>query len=444
MMIRKRIPPLAMSRKKISITVIGAFILLLVNTMAVSAVQNDSDSVIEGLITEALQNNPQLKAYNESINSLEQRPAQVQSLDNPRLKMSIMNLPSDTFDFDQEPMTQKHISIMQKFPFPGKLRLRGEIAEKAIDMAEEEYTDQENMLIMQVKTAYARILFLDLAIGITEENRKLLREFVKIAETKYEVGKGIQQDVIKAQVELSKMTDRLIPVEQQREMMVARLNTLLNRPVEAPFKTDAQIQLTDLNLSFEDLIKIAEQNQSMLKKKKHFIESRETAMKLSKISYYPDFDIGVSYGQRDDSPMQERADFLSAFVMIKIPLWYKDKEDRKVAEDAANVRKAHAKFSALKNDIFFKIKSLTSEIDSHVKRVELLKSGLIPQSRLSLDSALSAYRVNKVNFLTLLNSQITLYNYELDYNRAITEHEIKLAELESVIGQRISDGPKAE
>jgi outer membrane protein TolC len=444
MMIRKRIHPLAMSRKKISITVIVAFILLLVNSMAESAVQNDSGSVIEGLITEALQNNPQLKAYNESVNSLKERPAQVQSLDNPRLKMSIMNLPSDTFKFDQEPMTQKHISIMQKLPFPGKLRLKGTIAEKAIDMAEEEYTDQKNMLIMQVKSTYERILFLDLAIGITEENRTLLREFVKIAETKYEVGKGIQQDVIKAQVELSKMTDRLITIKQQREIMVARLNTLLNRPVEAPFKTDGQIQLTDLNLSFEDLIKIAEQNQTMLKKKEHFIESRETAMKLSKISYYPDFDIGVSYGQRDDSPLQDRADFLSAYVMIKIPLWYKEKEDRKVAEDAANIRKAQAEYSALKNNIFFKIKKLLAEIDSHVKRIELLKTGLIPQSRLSLASALSAYRVNKVKFLTLVNSQLTLYKYELDYKRAITDHEVTLAELESVIGQRISGIRKVE
>ena len=103
-----------LSRMKISIIPISAFLLLLVYSTAIFAGQNNIDSVIEGLITEALQNNPQLKAYNESINSLEQRPAQVQSLDNPRLKLSIMNLPSDTFKFDQEPMTQKHISIMPK------------------------------------------------------------------------------------------------------------------------------------------------------------------------------------------------------------------------------------------------------------------------------------------------------------------------------------------
>jgi outer membrane protein TolC len=388
----------AMSMMKISISVMSAFLLLLVYSMAVFAAQNDSDSVIEELITEALSNNPHLKVFNESINSLKEKPAQVQSLDNPRLKMSIMNLPVDTFEFDQEPMTQKQISIMQKFPFPGKLRLRGTIAEKTIDMAKEDYIEQRNILIMQVKSTYERILFLDLAIDITEENRKLLREFVKIAETKYEVGSGIQQDVIKAQVELSKMTDRLIPFKQNREIMVARFNSLLNRPVETPFMTDELIQLTDLKLSFEDLKSIAEKHQTMLKKKKHLIEKNETAMRLSKVNYYPDFDVGVSYGQRDDSHLQNRADFLSASVMIKIPLWYKEKEDRKVAEDAANVRKAQAEYSSLKSNIFFKIKKL----------------------------------------------ELTLYNYALDYNRAITDHEILIAELESVIGQRISGIRKVE
>jgi outer membrane protein TolC len=429
---------------KIYIPVISAFLLLLINPVAAPAAQSDRDSIVEALIAEALQNNPQLKALEASVDSLKEKPAQARSLDNPRLKLSIMNLPTDTFEIDQEPMTQKQIAVMQKFPFPGKRGLRGAIAEKAADMAEEDYVEQKNMLIMQVKTAYARILFLDLASAITEENQTLLRQFVKIAATKYEVGSGIQQDVIKAQVELSKMTDRLIPIKQQREVMVARLNSLLNRPVETSFTTDGQIGSTDLTLSLDDLKSIAEENRSMLKKKKHLIEKNETAVILSKKNYYPDFDIGVSYGQRDDSPAQERADFLSAFVMVKIPLWYKEKEDRKVAEDEANVRKARAEYSALKNDIFLRIKSLLAEIDSHEKRAELLNSGLIPQSRLSLDSALSAYRVNKVNFLTLVNSQLTLYNYELDYNRVITEHEIKLAELESVVGQRISAGLKAD
>jgi outer membrane protein TolC len=413
------------------------FILFACSKIAI-AEQIDQSLEIQELIEEAVNNNPRLKSFEESVSARREKPSQVQSLDNPRLKLSIMNLPTDTFDFDQEAMTQKQVSIMQKFPFPGKLDLKGKIAEKAIDMAAEDYIEQKNMLIMQVKTAYAQILFLDLATEITEENRKLLREFVKIVETKYEVGSGIQQDVIKAQVELSKMTDRFIPIKQKRETMVAMLNTLLNRPVQTPFTANNRIQMTDLKLSIEDLKKIADENRPVLQKKKHLIERNKTVVRLSRKNYYPDLDIGVSYGQRDDAPTQERADFLSGFVTIQLPLWYKEKESRKVEEDLANVRRAQEEYRSLQNNVYFQINKLMSEIDSHVQRIELFQSGLIPQSRLSLDSALSAYKVNKVNFLTLINNQITLYNFELKYNQVITDHEIKLAELESVIGQRIS------
>jgi outer membrane protein TolC len=203
--------------------------------------------------------------------------------------------------------------------------------------------------------------------------------------------------------------------------------------------------MTDLTLSIEDLKKIADENQPMLQKSKHLIERNETAVSLFRKNYYPDFDLGIGYGQRDDAPNgQSRADFLSVFVTMKIPLWYKEKESRKVAEGLANVRKAQEDFISLENDVYFRIKNLVSEIDSHVQRIELLRSGLIPQSRLSLDSALSAYRVNKVNFLTLVNNLITLYNFELKYNQTITDHEITLAELESVIGQKIYGSWKAE
>ena len=423
---------------KSSISVFSIFLVLFACFNIAIAVQVDNSLELEKLIEEAVNNNPQLKSFEESVNSLKENPSQASSLDNPRLKLAIMNLPTDTFEFDQEPMTQKQVATMQKLPFPGKLGLKKRIAEKTIDMASEDYIEQKNMLIMQVKTAYAQILFLDSAIEITEENRQLLREFVKIVETKYEVGSGIQQDVIKAQVELSKMTDLLIPIKQKRETMAAMLNNLLNRPLQTPFTPNNQIQMTTLNLSSQDLEKIAAENRPVLKKKNHLIERNETAVKLSRKSYYPDFDIGVSYGQRDDAPNQSRADFLSGFVTIKIPLWYKEKESRKVAENLSNVRKVQEEYRALKNNVNFQINKLMSEIDSLAQRIELLSSGLIPQSRLSLDSALSAYRVNKVNFLTLINNQITLYNLELKYNKTITDHEIKLAELESVIGQRIS------
>jgi outer membrane protein TolC len=423
---------------KKSIIFIKIILLFLVNADSVFAEQPSNTSVINELIEEAVCNNPQLQSFHETISLMKETPAQARSLDNPRLKLSIMNLPADTFEFDQEPMTQKQVAIMQKFPFPGKRDLKGSMAEKSVDMAAAEYNEQKNMLIRDVKTVYAKILFFDTALEITEQNRKLLREFVTIVETKYEVGRGIQQDVIKAQLELSKMTDRLITLRQKRGTAVTRLNNLLNRPVQLPFVSDDRLQMTDLALSFEDLVNIADKNRPMLKKKKDMIERSTLSVELAKKNYYPDFDIGASYGQRDDAPMQDRADFVSGFVTLKLPLWYKKKERRKVAESEANVRKVQEEYRSIKNDIYSRINTLLIDIDTYVKKVALFKTGLIPQSRLSLDSALSAYNVNKVDFLTLVSNQINLYNLELEYARAISEHEIKVAELETVIGQRFS------
>lgn len=183
----------------------------------VSAEEGVNNTIIQDLIEEAIKNNPELKVLEEKIHAFEQRPSQARSLDDPRLRLSIMNLPVDTFRFDQEAMTQKQISLMQRFPFPGKLSLKGEIAEKELEIVRDEYTEKKNNIIMQVKVSYQELLFIEKTIEITKENQSLLREFVKIAETKYAVGKGIQQDVLKAQVELSKITNQLIVLEQKKK-----------------------------------------------------------------------------------------------------------------------------------------------------------------------------------------------------------------------------------
>jgi outer membrane protein TolC len=411
--------------------------LMLINIEAIFAQAPSNTTILEKLIEEAVNNNPELKAFEEKIQVFKERPSQASSLDDPRLRLAFLNLPVDTFRFDQENMTQKQASIMQKFPFPGKLSLKGNMAEKELEIVREEYADKKNNIIMQVEVTYQNLLFINKAIEITEENKNLLREFVKIAETKYTVGKGIQQDVLKAQVELSKMIDRLIVLDQKKKTAEARLNTLLNRPTQMPFTDLGQIKQSHFSLPFEDLQRIAEDNHPVLYGLRHLIDRFRFAARLAEKEYYPDFDVGVSYGQRDDSSTIERADFFSVFVTMNIPLWYKTKQSRKVSEEQANIRRIQEQYNSMRNNVFFQIKDLLAEIEKSREEIELFKTGLIPQSRASLESALAGYGVNKVDFLTLVNNEITLYNYELDYYRAITNFENKLAELEAAIGKRL-------
>jgi cobalt-zinc-cadmium efflux system outer membrane protein len=396
---------------------------------------------VEKLVDEAVRNNPGLKMLEEKKEAYGERPPQAESLDNPRLGLSVVSLPVDTFRFDQEPMTQKQISLWQKFPFPGKLELKGDIARRELEAVREEYGEKKNAVIMQVQVAYRELLFIEKSIRITEDNRDLLRSFVKAAETKYAVGMGIQQDVLKAQVELSKINDLLISLEQKRQSMTARLNTLLNRPADATFIPDEELPEEEgpsFGYSFEELQSIALENRPSLLGMQHLIERNRLAERFAEKSYYPDFDVGVSYGQRDNAMTGEkRPDFISGFVTVSIPLWYKSKESRKVAEEKANIRNASEQYSAAKNDVFFQIKDILTEIERFNRERGLIETGLIPQSRTSLESAMAGYQVNKVDFITLVNNQLTVYNYEIEYYRLITNYLNKLSELEAAVGKRL-------
>jgi outer membrane protein, heavy metal efflux system len=415
--------------------------LLLAGVGPVHAEGPSQTAAIQELVDEALRNNPGLKMLQEKIEAYGERPSQAESLDNPRIGFSIVSLPIDTFRFDQEPMTQKQISLWQKFPFPGKLGLKGDIARKDLQVVGEEYGEKKNVVIMQVKIAYRELLFITKSIKITEENRDLLRNFVKITETRYSVGEGIQQDVLKAQVELSKINDLLISLEQKRQSTVARLNTLLNRPAEAAFNPEEEMPQeleSTCTFTFEELRTIAMENRPSLLGLQHLIERYRLAERFAEKSYYPDFDVGVSYGQRDNAQTgEERPDFISGFVTASIPLWFKTKESKKVEEEKANIRNAVEQYNASKNDVFFKIKDILTEIERYSREIELFKTGLIPQSKTSFESAMAGYQVNKVDFITLVNNHLTVYNYDIEYYRLLTNYMTKLFELEAAVGKQL-------
>jgi cobalt-zinc-cadmium efflux system outer membrane protein len=411
--------------------------LLLAPLFSVYAGETVSAAGLEKLLEEAVSNNPDLKAADEKVQAFSERPFQEESLDNPRVGFGLMNMPVNSFSFAQEPMTQKQVSVIQKLPFPGKLGLRGDIARKDADIVREEFLEKRNSLIMQVKTVYRNLLLIDKTIGITEKNRDLVREFVRTAETKYSVGMGIQQDVLKARVELSKMIDMLLSLGQKKESLLARMNALLYRPSDRKV-TDVEsedieaLKPTDFPYTSDELEKMAAENRPVLVGARQRIERSQLAVRLARKNYYPDFDVGMSYGQRSDRP-----DFLSGFVTISIPLWHKNREDRKVAEESAMARQAEEQYQAMQNEVFFKIKDSTSEIRKYRQQIDLLKSGLIPQSKAALESAIAGYGVNKVDFMTLVNNLITSYNYETEYYRALTNYENTIAEIEATVGKRL-------
>jgi len=419
-------------KKIFIVSLILAFFFPFINVCAQEKVKGLD---LKQLIEDALNNNPELTAHQEGLKVYGERPAQEGALEDPRLTIGVMSLPVDTFDFNQEDMTTKQIELMQRLPFPGKLGLKKEMATKEYLAASQGVEEKKLEIIKKVKTLYFDFYFVNKALEITEKNRGLLSTLTKITETKYSVGEGIQQDVLKAQVELSKVVEESITLKQQKETIKAELNSLLNRLPQSPLPDPPEIEITPASLSLEKLQEITLTKSPRLKRLAQMIEKNKVAYSLAKKDYYPDFDVAVSYGQRNDSRLVDRADMVSATVSIPLPLWYKNKQDKKVEETHCSVNVAQAEHVAAKNEIFYRIKDLTAKEEKQKALLDLYKTGIIPQARQSLDSAIAGYRVNKVDFLTLLDNRMTLYNYEVFYHQTLADYEKNLAELEEVTGE---------
>ncbi|MCJ7783883.1 MAG: TolC family protein [Desulfobacterales bacterium] len=394
---------------------------------------------VDQLVDEALQNNPEISAAKIKWEVFKEKIPQSYALEDPMFGFGIVNLPTN-FSFKEEDMTMKEFSISQKFPFPGKRPLMKEMASKEAEAVSAEIQGKIHQIIKDVKIAYYDLSHNYRTTEVTQRNKRILEDFAKIAETRYAVGEGIQQDVFKAHVEVSKMVDDLIMLGQRKRSLEAKLNALLNRPPETSVGEPGEVVFRKFPFTMEELQKMALEMNPTLKGMKKMIEAKEKAYALAKREYYPDFNFKFAYGQRDNGPDMKRRDMLTGMMEMNIPIFFRSKQDRKVAETKAEILGAEAQYRAMKNEILYMVADMSSMIQRVERQIDLYKTGIIPQASLQINSAMSAYRVNRADFMTLLDSRMTLYKYELEYHQALTEYEKNAASLGAAIGKQILEG----
>lgn len=421
-------------------------VLVTVLTSAVNVASEGAASAQEAvlrlqpLIQEVLAVNPEIKADGKRWDAAKERPPQEGSLDDPMLSFEIVNLPTNSFSFSQDDMTMKQFSLSQTFPFFGKRGLRSEVAQREANAIGQGFRDKQNEIVRRVKETFYELYISDRSLEVVEKNREVLKEFVKIAETKYSVGKGIQQDVLKAQVELSKLLDEQIRLEQTRQAAAAKLNAILNRAPQTPLGRTEEVLKEEMTRDLKALQDRALENRPLLKALQEEVERSKAAHALARRRYFPDLTMSVAYGVREDSRIVNRSDMFSAGFSINIPLYFRTKQDRQVAETSALINSAREQYQAARNEVLSLVMQLVSDIEKGSKLIDLLQTGLIPQAQLSLDSAVAGYQVNKVDFLTLLDNRLTLFNFEREYYRALGEYQASLARLEWVVGASIDRG----
>ncbi len=387
------------------------------------------------LIEEALAENKELQSLEAKVESLKEEISFAGSLDDPRLGIGVINLPTDSFSFDQEAMTQKKIFIAQKVPWFGKLSLK-EQSPALIAGSQQAVLEARRLeLARKIATTYYELGFIETSFEINRRLTEMVNQIIKVAETRYASGSGLQQDVLRAQVELSKLLDEKIILRKKRRVLEDRINELLNRESFIHVAPPKNLRDPKLRLDVEALNALSLRQNPWLRVRQFEIDRAAVDINLARKDYWPDMDFIVAYGQRDeDFTGRDLPDLLSASVVVNIPLWQKNRQDKNLEAKRKNYQAATKSYENLTKSLPYRIDALATDIHDTQENYRLFSDALMIQAEQLARSALSAYVVNKVEFNTMINAQMRLLRFELKSKQYLFNIYQKRAELEEVLG----------
>jgi outer membrane protein, heavy metal efflux system len=394
-------------------------------------------STLSDYLSYAALNNPGLKAaFNRWKAALERIP-QVKSLPDPKFNYKYFIEQVETRVGAQ----REAFGVSQMFPWFGRLELRGDAAAQAADAARQRYEAVKLKLFYQVKDAYYEYYYLWRAIGIVKENVELVKNFESVARTRYEVAAAKHPDVIRAQVELGKLEDRLKTLEDLRGPIVARLDAALNRPAEAPLPWPKQIVEESTPLTDQQILdRMAKSNPELAALDFEIAKSR-TQIDLAKKDYYPDIMLGLDYIDTANStsavrPKGSGEDPIIAMFSINLPIW-REKLD-------AGVREAEHQYYAAVQDKTEKLNALDSQLKLTLysyrdgeRKIDLYRDTLLPKAIESVKATEASFRAGNSTFLDLIDSERVMLEFELAYQRALSNKAQRLAEVEMLVGREI-------
>ncbi len=384
---------------------------------------------LDDLVREALQKNSGVQSALHAVEAQRRRVPQAKTLPDPMVGVGWAGNITPFSVQKGDPSSYRSITATQQLFYPGKLKLRGEIVSKEVDAAHWDYEAARRKVTADVKAAYYDYWFYDKAIQTTQKNRELLEKLSQISESRYRVGKGIQQDILRSQVEITLLMQRLTVLEQQRRTAQVRLNTLLARDPDAPLPPAANLQQAALTLSLADLYQLAREDDTGLQREKQMVQRNQLAVNLAQKDYYPDLSVGYMYQQRPAMP-----DMHGLTFTINVPVFYKTKQREEVAQATEEKIVAEHSRDNRQNELNFELKQqyLTAKASDELLR--LYSQGVVPQSSLALESSMSSYQVGTADFLTVIGNFSMVLNYEIDYYRELANYQTALARMETMVG----------
>ncbi len=381
------------------------------------------DPVLAALVQEALDKNPDVVASRAAVLAARQRPAQARALPDPMLQATYTN-DGWTPSLGAMPMTTLALMWSQELPWPGKRSLRGHLAEREADAAEPQLQRTLLSLEAQLRRGYADLLLSRQLQGLVAEQEDVWREIEGVARARYSVGQGAQQDVLRAQIELTRIEQLRTEQGLLAEIRLAELNRLAARSGEAPLDTPARLELDPFGEGKDTALARAVERSPELRAAAAVIERERLAVALARKDFKPDFTVQGGYMNRGAlDPMWQ------AGASITLPI-YRKRREAALAEALARLRAAEQQLESIRLQLRFRTEERLAQLRSAESLVTLYEKGIVPQDQMSVEAAIANYQAGKVPFLAVLESLATLYGDRATQLQIVAAHAKTRASVE--------------
>jgi outer membrane protein TolC len=384
--------------------------------------------------------NPRAEAARALVRAARARIPSAKLPPDPQLQLGFMNYEVPGLK-PMDPLGMTQLQLMQMLPVGGKLRLSGDVAEAQAAGEAERAVDVAWEVRSQVAMAFYELYATDQSLIVTRQTLRLLQDTRATAEAMYRVGEGRQTDVLRAQVEIARMTEDTIRMQTMRTGMAARLNALLDRAAAFPVSSPALPAFPTSIPTLDSLQEAAQESRPMVRAGREEVQAALASARLARRELIPDLQLGFQYGQRSGEMGPERMG--SLMVGASVPVFARSRQLRMREETVAMREMAEADLAAMRADTRARVADVYASLTRARNLTTLYRNTVLPQAEATASSALAAYRVGGVDFMTLLDNRMVVNRYRQELFRLEAEEGQSWAELEMLLGRQLFDANTA-
>ncbi|HEX4002884.1 MAG TPA: TolC family protein [Candidatus Acidoferrales bacterium] len=392
-----------------------------------------STASLKELLNEAEQNNPQIRAARQGWQAAKQVPSQVSTLPDPQFQVQQFSVgsPRPFAGYTNSNFAYFGLGVSQDIPYPGKLRLRGEIAKRDADISEQQVESVRRSVLAAVKAVYFQLAYLSTTLGILDSDGALLKQVEQAAEARYRAGLGNQQDVIQAQLEQTKLLEEITHHHLEMGELEAELKQLLNQSQDSPDIEPSEPSETPLAQTYDELLAAAKVQNPDIAGAKKMVDKQALQVDLARKDFYPDFNIQYMW-QRTD-PTQYRAYYMLT-LGVRLPIYLGRRQRPELAEAEADRLRATDEYEAQSQQVASELRAQYVTVQQTANLLTIYHEGLGPQSRAEFQAGLAAYQNNREDFQTLLAAFLDVLHLDEGYWQNVADYETAIARIEQLTG----------